>query len=231
MRTKTLLIAAAALAATVISSEAQTVYSANVVGYVNQVTGSGVPSLIANPLDNGAGNVLTNVFIGAPGATLVQAWNASAGAFDVYKLQAGHWKNLVTLTNADNFVVRPGTGVFIVSAGANPYTNTYVGQVVPLVGSSVTNVVQPGAQLVSSIIPYADFVTNTTTFNLTVAGATLLQKWDPVGQQFVVFKFQAGHWVNLNTSAQQVPQIGVGEGFFLSPPTVANNWTENFTNQ
>ena len=41
MRTKTLLTAAAALAATVISSEAQTVFSANVVGYANVVMGPG----------------------------------------------------------------------------------------------------------------------------------------------------------------------------------------------
>jgi len=231
MKTKTLLIAAAALAATIISSEAQTVFSANVVGYVNQVAAPNVFSLVANPLDNGAGNVLTNVFVGAPGASVVQVWNPSAGTFDVYKLQAGHWKNLTTLTNADNLVIAPGTGVFITPAGSNPYTNTFVGNVVAPVGGSVTNTVQPGAQLVSSLIPYADYVTNTATFNLTVAGATVLQQWDPVGQQFVVFKFQAGHWVNLGTSLQQVPMIGVGEGFFLTPPSVANVWTENFTNQ
>jgi hypothetical protein len=229
MRTKTLLIAAAALAATVISSEAQTVYSANVVGYVNVTPASGVFSLIANPLNNGVGNVLSNTLVGAPGGTVVQAWNPSAGGFDVYKLQAGHWKNLTTLTNADNFTVTPGAGFFITPA--SPYTNTFVGTVVAPVGGSVTNTVQPGLQLVSSLIPYGDFVTNTATLNLAVAGGTTLQQWDPIGQQFVVFKFQAGHWVNLGTSLQQVPQIGAGEGFFLSPSTVANVWTENFTNQ
>ncbi len=59
MRTKTLLIAAAALAATVISSEAQ-VYSANVVGYVNVVLQGGY-NLEANPFDDGNGNHLTNL--------------------------------------------------------------------------------------------------------------------------------------------------------------------------
>ncbi len=52
MRTKTLLIAAAALAAAVTSSQAQsTVYSQNIVGYVNQVLpGAGVFTSVVAPL-------------------------------------------------------------------------------------------------------------------------------------------------------------------------------------
>jgi hypothetical protein len=60
MRTKALLIAAAAMAATVITSEAQ-VYSQNIVGYVNlpQVGNLGTFAL---PLDAAGGNSATNVF-------------------------------------------------------------------------------------------------------------------------------------------------------------------------
>jgi hypothetical protein len=72
MRTKTLLIAAAALVATIVSSEAQTVYSANVVGYINAVaasTNGGLPgfTLAANQLStigangsNAVNDVLVN---------------------------------------------------------------------------------------------------------------------------------------------------------------------------
>ncbi len=58
MRTKTLLIAAAALAAAVTSSNAQsTVYSQNIVGYVNTVIPGGFAfSMIANPLSGAATN-------------------------------------------------------------------------------------------------------------------------------------------------------------------------------
>jgi len=229
MRTKTLLIAAAALVATVISSEAQTVFSANVVGYVNQAPAVNVFTLVANPLDNGAGNVFSNTFVNIPGGSTVQVWNSGSGSFELYKFQAGHWKDLASNTNADNFNLAPGTGVFITPAAA--WTNTYVGTVIAPVGGSVTNTVQPGLQLVSSLIPYAGDVTNTSALNLVVAGGTTLQQWDPIGQQFVLFKFQAGHWVNLGTSLAQDPQLSVGEGFFLNPPTVANVWTQNFTNQ
>jgi hypothetical protein len=62
MRTaKTLLIAAAALAATVTASKAQTVYSQNVVGYVNVTVTNNTLALVANQLDTGS-NTMDNVF-------------------------------------------------------------------------------------------------------------------------------------------------------------------------
>jgi hypothetical protein len=59
MRTKTLLIAAAALAATVISSEAQ-VYSANVVGYINETLPAHGFAFMGNQLVNGSDANKTN---------------------------------------------------------------------------------------------------------------------------------------------------------------------------
>jgi len=63
MRTKTLLATAAALAAAVTSSQAQsTVYSQNVVGYVNVTVPANGFYLIGNQLDLGAGsNTINNV--------------------------------------------------------------------------------------------------------------------------------------------------------------------------
>lgn len=221
MKTKTLLIAAAVLAAGVMSSQAQ-VYSQNVVGYVNVTPAAGVFTMECNPLDNGAGNVLSNLFANIPGGSTLQVWNGSG--YDGYKFQAGHWKNLSTLANADNLSIPPGAGFFITPGSA--YTNTFVGSLVAASGASVTNGVAPGLQCVGSLLPYAGAVTNSATFNLTVAGGTTLQKWDPNSQSFIGYKFQAGHWVNLNTSASEVPQIGVAEGFFLSPSTTSNIWVE-----
>jgi len=73
---KTLLIAAAALVAGVISSEAQPVYSANIVGYVNQVLPSGSLQLVCNPLDNGT-NTGNDVFATLPNKSQVQLWNGT----------------------------------------------------------------------------------------------------------------------------------------------------------
>jgi len=217
---KTLLIAAAALVAGIVSSEAQ-VYSANVVGYVNQTAANGVFALQANPLDNGT-NTLASLFPSVPPATTVQTWDPVAGSFTLYKFLAGHWKNGTVVS--DTVQILPGQGFFITPGGSVPYTNTFVGNVVAAPGSSVTNTVGTGLHLVGSLVPYADYVTNTATINLPVAPATTLQTWDPIGQQFVLYKFLAGQWKIGTTPA--VPQIAVGQGFFLSPPTVANVWVQ-----
>jgi hypothetical protein len=76
MRTKTLLIAAAALAAAVTSSQAQsTVYSQNIVGYVNTVIpGGNAYSLLANPL-NGTTNGVSALMPALQGGENLLAWN------------------------------------------------------------------------------------------------------------------------------------------------------------
>ena len=75
---KTLLIAAAALAAGVISSEAG-VYSQNIVGYVNIPVPNNSYQLVANQLDTGS-NTLDNVFqSGAVSSdTTVLYWTGTA---------------------------------------------------------------------------------------------------------------------------------------------------------
>ena len=228
MRTKILLAAAAALIAGVVASNAQ-VYSANIVGYaVTANSKNGQFVLLANPLDasQNGGNVLTNLFPGINGGTTVQVWNGTG--FDVYKFSAGSWQNTANSTNANNFALPPGQGFFVQLGGAKSYTNTFTGQVVPgQHGTSVTNLIMPGLQLVGSLVPYADYVTNTSTINLIAKGGTTLQQWDQVGQQFIVYKFSAGAWQNLNTSLAEVPFINVSQGFFFQPNgTTSNVWVE-----
>src|SRR5580692_11046853 len=79
MKSTTLLIAAAALAAGIISSQAQ-VYSQNIVGYVNTPLPTGFVNL-ANPLDgSNANNAITNiipVFSGAYDGSLLQVWTGT----------------------------------------------------------------------------------------------------------------------------------------------------------
>src|ERR1700674_3452751 len=79
MRTKTLICAAALLAAGVATSMAQSnVYSLNVVGYVNvPTTGGGFFNMIANPLNN-ANNSITNLFSTAQDGDQVYRWDVVA---------------------------------------------------------------------------------------------------------------------------------------------------------
>jgi len=229
---KTLLIAAAALVAGIVSSEAQ-VYSANVVGYVNVVYPSGANVLVATPLTTG-NDVLTNVIQGAPASTTIQLWNPGTATFTGLSFTGPasnrHWKD-TSGNNQDNTLIGPGISYFVNAGGSSGYTNTYVGTVVPTVGSSVTNVLAAGVVVAAgNLIPYADYVTNTATINLVPPAATVLQLWDPVNQVFNGFSYTgpASNRTWKNTGGTVVyPQIGVAQGFFLQPGgSTTYNWAQ-----
>jgi hypothetical protein len=172
MRTKTLLIAAAALVAATVSSEAQ-VYSANVVGYANVVLpGHGATVLIANPFDDGNGNHLSNI-LSAPipgGLSQSKIFYYSGGLISVNKTATG-WGSDVQLPPGNGFYVQNGKP----GANAPALTNTFVGSVIPLAGSSVTNDIPAGYSLQGSTTPYAGNIAIATTSsgdaNLNYGGA------------------------------------------------------------
>jgi hypothetical protein len=221
MRTKTLLIAAAALAATIISSEAQTpVYSANVVGYVTLATAATNQfALFANPLDNGTNNI-TSLFPSAPNQTVVEIWNGIG--FQTATKVAGNWNT--------NLNIPVGTGFFIkypVSAGL--VTNTFAGQVASQIqnGSSSTNTIGLPANfvLLGSPFPIGGDLTNSgdSTLNLgtVLVNQSVVEIWNGVG--FQTATKVAGNWnTNLNLS--------VGQGFFVKAKT-GTNWVESLTLQ
>jgi len=229
MRTKTLLIAAAALAATVISSEAQ-VYSANVVGYVNVTFPPGANTLVTTPLTTG-NDKLTNVITGPlPGATTILFWNAGLGSFTSLTYSGPpsnrHWTDSSSV-NQDNTLIPPGTAYFINCGGAG-YTNTYVGSVVAASATTVTNSLNTGLLAVGSLIPYAGPVTNAAALNLIPPGATTIQLWDSVSQSYTSYTYSgpaANRTWKDSANNVVVPTLNVGQGFFISPGA-SYNWTQ-----
>jgi hypothetical protein len=117
MRTKTLLLSAAALAAGVVASQAQSnVYSANIVGYVQVTNPANAYVMLANPLDNGTNDLASLLPTAATGA-------------QVYVFQGGSLQGAIKSkgTWTPNFIVPPGTGFFYNNPNAD--TNTFVGNV------------------------------------------------------------------------------------------------------
>jgi hypothetical protein len=213
MKTKTLLIAAAALAAGVISSQAQ-VYSQNIVGYVNVPLVNGF-SLVANPLDDGNGNQLTNILTSANLANKSQVitWNGASYDGAIGKVTGG-W--------GANVALPPGTGFFIKNFSTLT-TNTFVGSVLVASGSSVTNVLPSGFSLVGSALPYAGDVTTDTNINLAsanLANKSQLIDWNTGSQAFdgAVGKVTGG-W------GGTFP-ITVGQGFFLKNFATSTTWVQ-----
>jgi hypothetical protein len=177
MRTKTLLIAAAALAAGVISSQAQPVYSQNIVGYVN-LPQTGNLDTFVTPLDVAGGNSATNIFqnvynaglgYGPLDGNILLVWNGSTFVtyvFDSLKPTGFGDKTdnnspTASGTALQSPILNPGQSVFIDNvAGAT--TNTIVGTVhvdfaatgSQVVGST-TNIVGGNLQFLSSKLPIA----------------------------------------------------------------------------
>ena len=213
MKAKTLLVAAAALAAATISSQAQ-VYSQNVVGYVNVPLVNGY-NLIANPLDDGNGNELTNILSSANLANKSQVitWNGVGYNTAIGKSSAG-WSGSVSLA--------PGSGFFVKNSGGST-TNTFVGSVLVASGVSVTNSIVSGYNLVGSPIPFAGDATTDTNLNLgqILANKSQLLSFNSASQAYstAVGKSSAG-W------AASFP-VTVGQGFFVkSAATTSTNWVQ-----
>ncbi len=118
MRTKTLLLSAAALVAGLVSSQAQSnVYSANIVGYVNVTNPAGTFVMLANPLDNGT-NDLAGLLSASPNGSTVYVYSPANG-LQLSTKSKGIW--------APNYVVPPGSGFFYSAPVVG--TNTFVGNV------------------------------------------------------------------------------------------------------
>lgn len=243
MRTKTLLIAVAALAVGVATAMAQT-YSQNVVGYVNINLTNGVLACLSPALDldgTGVNNTVNSVVgsntNGLPLGTTVYVFN-SGGGFDtlVYN-KTGHpsvtnWYLGATQTNS--YPINPGEGFFIVLGGSAPYTLTEAGTV--LQGSLQNNYVPATAGslwLVSSQIPIGGGITTTLNYQPKLQDEVLLYNQNTRAYDTYVYN-KTGHPAVTNWYLGAVasePQIQVGQGFWIQPHNAGTVWTNNFTVQ
>lgn len=230
MRTKTILLTAAVVAAGALSSQAQNVFSQNVVGYVQQVYTANQYYLVCNPLDNGSNNTLSTLIPVAPNGSSIQIWNPALGGYDALSYlptpPAG-WKIAGTNYNPS---LPPGKGFFLkYGLGFGPtVTNTFIGSVGVLTGATNNTALAAGFSLVSSVIPYADAVTNVNTINLKLGFSSSIQKWNASlnggAGGFDAYSFlPPGNWRIGGTN--NTPSLAVGEGFFVSP-NIATNWQE-----
>lgn len=183
-------------------------------GYVNVPLVNGY-NLIANPLDDGNGNQLTNILSGANLAnkSSVTTWNGTSYNTGIGKITGG-WGGNVSLP--------PGTGFFLKNSGAAT-TNTFVGSVVVPSGSSYTNILVSGYSLVGSVIPFAGDATTDTNINLgsaALANKSSLISWNSGTQTFDtgVGKITGGWGATF--------PIAVGQGFFIKNSSTDANWVE-----
>jgi len=209
MRTKTLLLTAALIAAGVASSTAQ-VYSVNLVGYINKQLPAGF-YMLANQLDNGAGNKIVDLIPNPPDNTFVYKFKPSNGSFIINDYLEG-WEG-----DDLNMTLAPGEGVFISSPSAQ--TVTFVGEV--KTGTTSLNVI-PGFNVYSSVVPQSapldqlGYVANDGDFvyQLKASGG------------FKVNDYLEG-WEGDDNGVAPTPAIG--ESFYIYNPGAQKSWSRTFT--
>jgi len=238
---KTLLIAAAALAASIISSEAQ-VYSQNIVGYANVSTPNGGTYLISVPfkvgVSNGA-NEIWPVVSGTPALpdySSILVWNGSS--YNTYvsdSTSPSLWDDAGFSPLPTSPILPVGQGFFLVPSAT--VTNTFAGTIAISVGTSnVTTLANGGTYLISPVVPYAGSVTNGSP--TTGAGGINLSSVQGLPDYSSILVWNGSSYdtyVSDSTSPSlwddagftplaNAPTLNVGQGFFLVPS--ANfNWT------
>jgi len=227
MRTKALLLAAAAVAA-VASAQAQ-VYSVNAVGYVNKTLVPGF-NMVSNPL-NAANNTigsLFNNFQGGPrnGTTVYRFANGNfttASYLDFLGAWDGDAVNQTTLPGEGVFVFLPGPGA---GEAANKVL-TFVGEVPQ---NATSTPVPKGFSIKSSVVPQAvapDKTKNTdgTPAPIPAVNGTTLYRYIPAAKNYDTYSYLdfLGGWDN------PLPVIEVGESFYYFNPGSDTTWTRTFS--
>src|ERR1035437_438308 len=218
MRTKTLLIAAAALAVGVASSMAQT-YSQNIVGYVNTPILAGYNLLVA-PVSPNSTNNAEAVLPSLESGDVLLVWNGSGYTADLF-ISAGSWLDGVTYASIPQPVLLPGQGFFYQNNNALK-TNTFVGTV----QLSNTVALATGYSLVGSTAPIAGSI-ESTNFNIPFASGDVVLVWTGGGYAQDYYS-GPGDWLDgVTYSSIPVPTLSLSQGFFYQNNNAPVNWVEH----
>ena len=213
MKTKTLLIAAATLAAGIISTQAQSnVYSANIVGYINVSVPSNSFVLVGNQLNLDNTNNINNLFSGlvsdsgGQNNTVIWLFNPTTSQYNSYQYFTGPDADSNFFTSGSvagfydyggtlqNIQLGVGQAAFLQNITTSS-TVTFVGTV--QTGTNVINI-QPGYNLISVPVPLSgDLVTNANinfvgTSDPSGANNDTIWVWNPVSQQYNSYQYFTG---------------------------------------
>lgn len=221
MRTKTILLSAAVLAAGIAASMAQSVYSINAVGYVNLTILSGY-NLISNPL-NGTNNSINTIMPTCPDGSVVLRWNnASQGFYQAETYLGGVWYDS-TFVNPSTTVINPGEGFFFQNNGSSA-TLTFVGEVPQ---GNLTNRVSANYGFLASQVPQSGTLTS---LGFPGQDGMTYNGWNAGSQGYnQAYTFLGGLWYEPGFANAADPVPAVGEGFLITNPGSAVNWTRTFS--
>jgi len=233
MRTKTLLLAGAALAISLVASQAAPVYSQNVVGYANVPMLSGDTYLLTIPFQIGASNGANEVWPLSGGNPTVPdnsellVWTGSG--YQGYLSDSTSttlWDDPNTYANVPPPALPVGIAFFLIPGGN--VTSTFAGSVAVVInGTKSVSLLSGDTYLVASYVPYAGSVSLGTSTGggpaLNYANGlpdnTELLIWTGSGYTgYLSDSTSTSGWDDPNTYANiPAPTVAVAQGFFLIP--------------
>jgi hypothetical protein len=219
---KTLTIAAAALISA--SAFAQTVTSANIVGYSKtDLTASQIKILAPQfPAANTNGVTLADAFSGVVDLSKVHTWDGTQYASYLYSSVGGGWFDAGTFAPADNVLIEQGDAVWLENGATT--TNVVMSGDVPA-DASIDVTVVAGINMVAN--PYPVKLALVDIPNTFFASADKIHVWD--GSTYTSYLYNGGNWYNAGTFAlSNDVTIDVGQGFWLE---VASGGTLTFNKQ
>jgi hypothetical protein len=224
MRTKTLLIAAAALAVGIGSSLAQT-YSQNIVGYTTTKLIVGL-NMVVPTLQVTSSNNAEQVFPSLISGDQLYLWKTDGSGFTIaYYNGPGDWLDGNTFASISAPLLPLEAGLYYQNNSPNPETNIFVGTVV--LGN--TNNLIVGLNMVGSTVPIGGSA-ESTNINLPFVSGDQLYLWKTDGSGFTIAYYNGvGDWLDGNTFASiPVPDLTVGAGFYYqnNSPGVLS-WKQN----
>jgi len=211
MRTKTFLLAAAALAVGITASQAQ-VYSVNAVGYINVTCPQGY-KIVSNQLIT-TNNTIPAIFTSVPNGTKVLKWAGAGFSINSFDVDFGWDDTTSTLS--------PGEGAFVFNPTATPFTVTFVGEVPQ---GNLTNAIPHNYSLQGSKVPQAGRLQ--TDLGYAPSANDKVLKWlnnGPSNQGYQISTYDVDFGWDLE------PNVAVGEGFFIQRNAAgASQWTRQFS--
>jgi len=211
MKAKSILLAATVVAASALSSSAQTVFSVNAVGFVNKTFPNGQFALASNPL-SAANNTVDALFPDAPAGCIIYKFDGAG--FGTPNTRGGFgtlaWSN-------PGMTLVPGEAFFFRNNSGSDYTVTFVGDVPQ---GTLTTPLNDGFSLVASQVPVVGGVG--TDLKLPEAAGTVVYTWN--GTTYTPYSL--GGFGSLSWSPSE-PIIGVGQGFWVRR-SGATEWKVSF---
>jgi hypothetical protein len=221
MRTKTMLLSALLGAVGSVSVIAQTnVYSLNAVGYINVTLSPGF-NIVSCPLVASPDNTI-NTLLGANTNGQYKKWQ-------IYGWNGGYIQESGTPTGwleGGTNTINPGQAVWIQNPSNITATVTFVGTVPT---GSLTNAIQPGFNLVSSILPASgDIVTNSLMLFTNITKKDQVYTYNPLTLAYTQYSAGGSPATWVVGGDPILPTVGGGFWYESAAATV-NNWVENYS--